>query len=539
MRVRRTNGVNATSTRAIFPNVVRRAGMLVVAFVLLWCGSAQAGTYEVWSCADADGKPAPAEGWSTWFTGTDLAVQFVNGCASGAGLYVGLDGRLAPQSGTRGSWSFNPPADTTIAGFRFWRAFTTTPVAGVNTYEFIGIEASGVAGDDVELCDSTKGCTARGNTAAPFGNASAFSSGALPAGITDISLHVFCDQPGQEYCKATGGPPQVAARIYRAAIVLRDDSAPSFLSPPAGSLTSGAALSGAQNISFSAEDKGGGIQNAVLEVDGTPMDTRDFGCAYTHNVPCKLADGGTLSLDTSRLADGQHTARVLVSDATRTNTTASPPFTFTTANTPTSCAPEASPTFALPGSRTIAYGGKFTLRGTLGGVPAGTSILVNSQVDRPGAPAKFGRTPLTVDATGRFAYRVPTGPSRTLRFALRVPGSLTYACSAPVKVNVKASVTLKSSPRTIRSGGRVRFTGKLSGGYVPKGGKVIELQAHERGRWRSITTLRTNAHGAFSYRYRFSFRAAGTTFPVRVRVRHEGTYPFALGYSKSVRVRVR
>ena len=171
------------STRAIFPNVVRRAGMLVVAFVLLWCGSAQAGTYEVWSCADADGKPAPAEGWSTWFTGTDLAVQFVNGCASGAGLYVGLDGRLAPQSGTRGSWSFNPPADTTIAGFRFWRAFTTTPVAGVNTYEFIGIEASGVAGDDVELCDSTKGCTARGNTAAPFGNASAFSSGALPESL--------------------------------------------------------------------------------------------------------------------------------------------------------------------------------------------------------------------------------------------------------------------------------------------------------------------------------------------------------------------
>ena len=45
---------------------------------------------------------------------------------------------------------------------------------------------------------------------------------------------------------------------------------------------------------------------------------------------------------------------------------------------------------------------------------------------------------------------------------------------------------------------RVRFSGKLRGGYVPKGGKLIELQAYERGRWRSITTLRTNAHGAFS-----------------------------------------
>jgi hypothetical protein len=516
--------------------------MLAVGLALLFCGTAKAGTYEVWACADANGKPASVEGWSTWFTGTQMAVQFVNACPSGGGLYAGLDGTLAPQSGTRGGWSFNPPADTTIASFRFWRVVTTTQVAGVNTYEFIGVEGSGVAGPDVETCESTAGCTALGSGAAPFGNASLFSSGTLPPGMDHILLHVFCHQPSQEYCKATGGPPQIASRIHRAAIVLRDDSAPSFLSPPAGTLTSGATLTGAQGISFSAADKGGGIRSAVLEVDGTPMDTRDFGCAYTHVVPCKLADGGTLSVDTSRLADGQHTARVLVSDATGTNTTASQPFTFTTANTPTSCAAEAAPNFALGFSRgkgTIGYGSRLDVRGTLGGAPAGTPLLLNSQVDRPGAPSKFGRTPVTVDATGRFTYRVPAGPSRTLRFAQRVPGSLTYTCSAPLKINVKASSSLKASPRTIRSGRRVRFTGKLRGGYIPKGGKVIELQAYERGRWRSITTLRTNARGSFSYRYRFSFRAAGTTFPVRVRVRHEGTYPFALGYSKRVRVRVR
>ena len=98
---------------------------------------------------------------------------------------------------------------------------------------------------------------------------------------------------------------------------------------------------------------------------------------------------------------------------------------------------------------------------------------------------------------------------------------------------------MTASPRSVRSGGRVRFSGRLRGGDVPAGGKVVELQAYERGRWRSITTLRTNAKGSFSYRYRFSFRAAGATFPVRVRVRHEGTYPFALGYSKPIKVRVR
>jgi hypothetical protein len=106
-------------------------------------------------------------------------------------------------------------------------------------------------------------------------------------------------------------------------------------------------------------------------------------------------------------------------------------------------------------------------------------------------------------------------------------------------VAVKARSTLKATPRSIRSGRRVRFSGSLRGGYVPHSGKLIELQAHERGRWRSITTLRTNSHGAFSYRYRFSSRARGATFPVRVRVRPDASYPFALGTSKHVRVRVR
>lgn len=63
-------------------------------------------------------------------------------------------------------------------------------------------------------------------------------------------------------------------------------------------------------------------------------------------------------------------------------------------------------------------------------------------------------------------------------------------------------------------------------------GKVVELQAHERGRWRTFRTVRTSRKGAFSYRYRFSFRAGG-------RVRADGSYPFALGTSRRVRVRVR
>jgi hypothetical protein len=104
---------------------------------------------------------------------------------------------------------------------------------------------------------------------------------------------------------------------------------------------------------------------------------------------------------------------------------------------------------------------------------------------------------------------------------------------------VRAPATLAASPRIVSSGSRVRFSGRLRGGHVPRNGKVVELQAFERGRWRTFRTVRSNSKGAFNYRYRFSFRASGTTFPVRARVRADASYPFALGTSNRVRVRVR
>jgi hypothetical protein len=523
--------------RAIFPIVVRRAGMLVVGLMLLFCGTARAGTYEVWSCADEAGKPAAIEGWAKLDLGPtaigDSGQVHANGCATSTGLYVGFNGTTISYHAAAG-WTFTAPADTTLAAYRIWRSMVSIQAPGNITISRIG------PGPSDEQCASTAGCVALGTERTPFADANLLRVDTVPAGKTVLTVRIQCDSAGDN-CAATGGA-QVAARVYRLAVVLRDDSAPAFLSPPGGSLTAAGALTGTQSISFSAADKGGGVRSGVLEVDGAAVARQEF-CAppYAEIVPCNLADGGTLSVDTRTLADGPHSARVVVTDAGG-NVAASEPIAFTTANAPTACSPDAAPAFSVGfdhGKGTIALGGKLSVRGTLGGVPAGTTLLLNSQVDRAGAPVKFGRTPLTVDAAGRFSYRVPAGPSRTLRFAQTIPGASTFACSAPLKVNVKASTSLTASPRAVRPGGRVRFKGRLKGGYVPEGGKVVELQAHERGRWRTITTLRTDAKGAFSYRYRFSFRAAGTTFPVRVRIRHEGTYPFALGYSKRVKVRVR
>jgi hypothetical protein len=85
----------------------------------------------------------------------------------------------------------------------------------------------------------------------------------------------------------------------------------------------------------------------------------------------------------------------------------------------------------------------------------------------------------------------------------------------------------------------VRLAGRLIGGHVPVSGKLVDLQAHDGGRWRTFETVRTNARGRFRSGYRFTRNAGRRRYPMRVRVRPDASYPYALGYSGVVRVRVR
>jgi hypothetical protein len=530
-------------TPAIFRTVVWRAGMLLI--VVLWFASAaHAATYEVWSCAGPDGKPAPADGWDS--PGPGLHTGAVDECGTGGGLHAWLDGRFTQPLDTQQYWSFRAPKDTTIAAGRVWRTVRVGPDTGgaVTAYALQFATAVDGAGQQVEFCnvELDTPCSVLG-AAPPLGDQNIAGAADLMDTLA-LRADLLCGGTGAAGCQATGTPEMAVMRIYRAAIVLQDTHLPAFVNPPSGSLTTPVALSGTHSIAFEGTDAGSGLQRVTLEVDGRPAVTQELGCAppYTARVPCKLEASGTLALDTATLADGPHAVRVLLTDATGANTSASTPFTITTANTPTSCAALESPRFAVAFDRrrhTIPYGGRLIARGSLGGVPAGTTVLVAGQVKRAGAHARFLRTRLKTDAAGRFSYRVPSGPSRTLRFAAIVPGQLAYACSKPLTVNVKARVTLAASQRSVRPGTRVRFRGRLRGGYVPRAGKLVELQAHERGHWRSIRTVRSNARGVFGYTYRFSSRARGVRFPIRAVVRPDAGYPWALGTSRRIAVRVR
>lgn len=91
--------------------------------------------------------------------------------------------------------------------------------------------------------------------------------------------------------------------------------------------------------------------------------------------------------------------------------------------------------------------------------------------------------------------------------------------------------------RTVAGGQPVLFAGRV-GRPVPRHGKLVEVQAHFRGRWRTISTVRARRDGRWRFRYAFGAASRRTAYRMRARVPVEAGYPFAAGVSRPVRVTV-
>jgi hypothetical protein len=141
------------------------------------------------------------------------------------------------------------------------------------------------------------------------------------------------------------------------------------------------------------------------------------------------------------------------------------------------------------------------------------------------------------NAAGAFSYALPAGTSRTLRF--RYAGSAGARPSqADVTVRVPAAATIRASRRAVRNGQTVTFSGRLLGRPIPSNGKVADLQAFYRGRWRTFATPRAGTDGRWRYTYRFGATRGRLVYRFRVMIRPESAYPYGLGYSNTTRVTV-
>jgi hypothetical protein len=438
---------------------------------------------------------------------------------------------------------FTPPASTHVAGYRLWRTVRLQAPWNYSLFNSPAVREQ----DRVEICwtMASQPCGSLGD--GHTGNSPDISQGGLDS--TGIVLHVDCN-PGN----CPGGNPSNVT-VGRFDVDLRDLSDPVIVGTPSGDLLDPTQpVAGVRAVSFSAADQGSGVYSARIEVDGQTVasgvvDGNNGRCAkpFTAVVPCRTNASGTLSLNTATLPDGVHSMRLVVTDATETNAASYGPVQVRTANVSAQCTPgltaRTTPVSAsLKGTRRSAVtrrSGRATIVGRVAGVGAGAVVDLLARERIAGAPSTLlGST--TTGADGSFSLAVPPGPSRRVRAGWRVNSTdTTFACSRPLNIRVPARATLHASPHALSPGARVWLSGRLAGGRIPSRGKLIDLQAREQGRWHTFASVRTKRSGAFTTHYRFHRSAPRRTYPMRVRVRPESSYPYALGYSRAVRVRVR
>ncbi|MEZ5076248.1 MAG: fibronectin type III domain-containing protein [Solirubrobacterales bacterium] len=196
-------------------------------------------------------------------------------------------------------------------------------------------------------------------------------------------------------------------------------------------------------------------------------------------------------------------------------------------------------------SRTVPFGTPAVLGGRLvradGAGVAGRMLRV---VARPSRGALSPAAAATV-ATGRrggFQLRLGPGPSRRLTVVFDGDRGLGPARRAGLGLRVRAGVTLRTTPRRLRTGGVVRLRGRVRsrGAAIPRRGKLVAIQYREAatGRWRPVLVTRSDHQGRFRARYRFRYVAGRASIRLRATALPEERWPYAPGSSPPVTVQV-
>jgi hypothetical protein len=315
---------------------------------------------------------------------------------------------------------------------------------------------------------------------------------------------------------------------------------------------------------------------------------------FAHPVPCRLSAGGTYGFDTRQLPEGTHNLKILLEDAAGNSATlsnrnvvvdnvpdpaapghgndgataagnASSTTTVFNTTTSTTSASTSAIDRGAPNGRNATDDARLTAwwasnRGSLLRSRYGVRHVIRGRLtDRAGKSIGNARIELAATQSAKGARESldkggartrPDGTwtlilpvdvsSRLLRFRYRSHANdTTPAATRTLRLRVRAGVRLSVTPQVAKRGKTIRLAGRLLGRPVPRVGKVLELQARTPGTaWVTFSTVRTRPGGAFTSKYTFR-RGGPVTYELRVRSRASDDYPFDLGVSRAVRVRVR
>lgn len=281
------------------------------------------------------------------------------------------------------------------------------------------------------------------------------------------------------------------------------------------------------------------VADATSGVAGGQIEMRREGSATFRSWPARMEDGKLVATLDDDAPDGRYLLRARVRDRAGNEVRADG---RKDGQRMAVTLPVRTPTTmqVAKSTRTVDHRARPLIRGRL--VTRDGRALRNAVVtvlDRAGAGGRLKPIgSVRTDAKGRFRHRAPARlPSRSIRYS--------YAGAKTIKpvfrdvpVKVRAGVTLATNRTWLLNGQSVVFSGRLAG-PVPKGGKVVALQARKRSGWVTFGTPRANRRGVFKLRYRFTSTTGLQRYRFRAVAVREGAYPYETGASRTVRLTVR
>jgi hypothetical protein len=538
---------------------------LTVATGLLAVGvpPATAGTYTVLSCRDRTGARAVLNdgsgGWMPGSTGGP-GLDSLDYCDSPSGeFFATVSGVWAHPVGSMAWWRFVAPAGTSIEEADVLYSGLARPYDGNNqgAIYFTGAQAANVGHHWGEGPIATRWISRPGLHDAWF------------------QATAQCDgTSGQPDCP--GGSKHATIEMYRSEMLLADATPPTA-GAASGSAVASASWQGTQTFTFAASDQGGGLYQAILDVDGAPVlaqtiddwggrcvDTTPGERVFRYPRPCLTSVDAVVPVDAGALPAGDHDIALRVSDAAgnvRTvyaarKTIVAPARTIG----PGSALAERGPANGDNAADAVRLRARWarTARSTLIG-PFGRREVIRGRLsDAAGVGVRNARIELITSIDHRVGQAIDKGGARTRgdgRFTIILPRDVSSrtlvlryrshandtvtAAEHVLALKVRAGAKLTVTPRVTTRGQTVRLRGRLTGRPLPVGGKVVEMQARSPGQaWITFRTVRTSRRGRFATSYTFR-RSGPALYEMRARARATDDYPFATGSSRVVRVRVR
>lgn len=150
--------------------------------------------------------------------------------------------------------------------------------------------------------------------------------------------------------------------------------------------------------------------------------------------------------------------------------------------------------------------------------------------------------PLQTGPHGGFQLRLPVGTSRRIAVAFPGDSRLDAAERSPLTLRVRSGVELRVAPSRLHTGEAAHFNGSVRslGAPLPRRGKLVSIQYYESAarRWRPVLVTRTDHAGRFRASYRFRYISGSARIKIRATVLPEERWPYALGVSRSLVLRV-